>query len=106
MITGLRTTTSGLVWSEPTNAMGCSFQYIITLDADPNVTHTVDTNSVSFSDLRANGFPICVASVITVTPRMLTSNTFLSNSSATIGRVVVSSGMYIWGAVCVKIEEK
>ena len=96
MITaGLGTTTSGLVWSGPTNAMGCSFQYIITLAADPDVTHTVETNSVSFSDLRAYGFPICVASVLTVTPRVLTSNTLLSNSSATIEEVVIASpGMY------------
>ena len=86
-ITGLGSTSDGLVWSAPANAMECSFQYMITLDANPNISLTVDTNSVSFTDLSDSGFPICVRQDVTVTPVVPINDQILDGSGATVNLV-------------------
>ena len=94
-ITGLGGTSDGLVWSAPVNAMECSFQYMITLDANPNISLTVHTNSVSFTDLNRAGFlPTCVRQDVTVTPVVPINNQILDNSSATESLLIISECFY------------
>ena len=97
-ITGLGGTSDGLVWSAPANAMGCSFDYLITLDANPNVSLTVvGTNSVSFTDLNAVGFlPTCVRHDVTVTPVVPIDNQILDGSSATESLITIAGECFFY----------
>ena len=77
--------------------MECSFQYMITLDANPDISLTVDTNRVSFTNLNVAGFlPTCVRQNITVTPVVPINNQILDGSSATESLITIAGECFFY----------
>ena len=85
-ITGLVETTSGLAWSPPANAIGCSFDYVVTED-DSQLTRTAD---ISYDYT----LPTCQDQTITVTPVVPSTGQVLTSSSASINIFKISPGKY------------
>ena len=98
-ITGLVETrsTSGLAWSPPANAIGCSFDYVVTEDGS-ELTRTAD---ISYNYT----FPPCQDLTITVTPVVPSTGQVLTSSSASINIFKISPGKCsIGGDVLVGVE--
>ena len=72
------------MWSAPANAKKCSFKYVITLDANPDFSLTVNKNSVSYTALSDGGFNDCMSQAVTVIPVVPINNQRLGGSSATM----------------------
>ena len=77
-------TRSGLAWSPPANAIGCSFDYVVTEDGS-ELTRTAD---ISYNYT----FPACQDLTITVTPVVPSTGQVLTSSSASINVLNFSFG--------------
>ena len=86
-ITGLVETRSGLAWSPPANAIGCSFDYVVTEDGS-ELTRIAD---ISYDYT----FPTCHILTITVTPVVPSTDQVLTSSSASINIFNSSTGKSI-----------
>ena len=86
-ITGLVETRSGLAWSPPANAIGCSFDYVVT-ETGSELTRTANT-SYDYT------FPPCRIRTITVTPVVPSTGQVLTSSSASINIFNSSTGKSI-----------
>ena len=84
------------MWSAPANAMECSFQYMITLDANPDISLTIATSSVSFTDLSDSGFPTCVRQNVTFTPVVPIYEQILGSNSLAATLVILDPGEYYY----------
>ena len=96
-ITGLVETRSGLAWSPPANAIGCSFDYVVTENGS-ELTRAAD---ISYNYT----FPPCQDLTITVTPVVPSTGQVLTSSSASINIFKISPGKYsISRDVLVEVE--
>ena len=80
-------TRSGLAWSPPANAIGCSFDYVVIEDGS-ELARTADT-TIDYT------FPTCDSLTITVTPVVPSTGQLLTSSSASINILNSSTGKSI-----------
>ncbi len=93
IITGIRATSDGLVWTSlapPT----CFSSYIISTDEDSTLQHNATTNMVLFEELNRSGFSYCIHHTITITPVIRLTDTPLTNSQESASIVIIDPGRY------------
>ncbi len=93
IITGIRATSVGLVWTSlapPT----CFSKYIIETDENSTLQHNATTNMVLFEELNRSGFSYCINFTITITPVIRLTDMPLTNSQNSEGIVIIDPGKY------------